>query len=116
MAKIRNFKKGPEAIIQSKIVFKLRGLQWSCRETHGNLFSFGWPDIYAANRTYGTRWIEVKDPSRKGDIFTAAQHEYFSELTHHRVGIWVLTSDHDSEIAKLFSPPNWTHYLDWLRP
>lgn len=115
MAKLRNFKMGPEAKIQEKIILKLRGLKWSCRATHGNLYSFGFPDLYVAHRNYGSRWVEVKDPARTGDIFTSAQHEYFSELTHHGVGIWVLTGDDDSEIAKLQLSPNWTFYLNFMR-
>ena len=115
MAKITNFKVGPESIIQNKIILKLRSLKWSVRATHGNLYMMGFADLFCAHRMYGARWVEVKDPSRQGDIFTSAQHEYFTELTAHGVGIWVLTSDSDYEIAKLHKPPNWYQYLQIMR-
>jgi hypothetical protein len=111
MAKIRNMKKGPEALIQGRLILKLRSLQWSVRETHGNLYQFGFPDLYCCHLMYGTRWVEVKTPNRGGDVFTQAQHIYFRELLAHGVGVWVLTGDEDSEIAKLHRPANWTHFL-----
>jgi len=41
--KIINYKIGPEAIIQKNIILKLRSLKWSVRETHGNIFQWGFP-------------------------------------------------------------------------
>jgi len=107
--------KGPEAIIQEKIIAKLRYLKWSVRATHGNMYQWGFPDLFAAHRYFGQRWIEVKDPNRKGNIFTEAQHEYFQELTAVGCGVWVLTGDDDDEIAKLQGPANWWHYLGVMR-
>lgn len=105
-------KKGPEAIVQAAIKKKLTLLGWHVEETHGNLYQFGLPDLYAMNKKYGTRWIEVKDPKRRGDVFTPAQHMKFPIWTAHGTGIWVLTGDSDSEIAKLFKPANWYQYLN----
>jgi hypothetical protein len=113
--RIVNTRSGPERIIQNAIVAKLRNLNWLVMETHGNLFQWGFPDLYAAHYVNGTRWVEVKDPNRKGDVFTAAQHESFRALQAKGVGIWVLTSDSDEEIKKLFKPANWTHYLAMYR-
>lgn len=107
--------KGPEAIIQEKIIMKLRYLQWSVRATHGNLYQNGFPDLFAAHRSFGQRWIEVKDPNRKGNVFTEAQHQYFRELDAVGCGVWVLTGDSDDEIAKLRGPANWWHYLQVVR-
>jgi hypothetical protein len=111
MGKLINHRKGPEAIIQEAIVKKLRYLEWLIRETHGNMYQTGFPDIYAAHRKYGQRWIEVKDPKRKGDIFTPAQHEFFPQLHAAGVGVWILVGDSDSEIEKLFKAPNWWQFL-----
>ena len=113
--KVRNTRIGPERIIQDKIIAKLRMLQWSVRETHGNLYQWGFPDLYCAHRQYGTRWVEVKDPARRGNVFTEAQMEYFMELGSKGVGVWVLTSDHNEEIAKLHKEHNWYHYLQVMR-
>ncbi len=94
---------------------KLRFLNWSVRATHGNLYSFGWPDLYCAHSSYGSRWVEVKDPLRTGNIFTPAQLEYFYELSSKGVGVWVLTSEHDEELAKLHKSANWHLYLECMR-
>lgn len=102
-------KKGPEALIQEAIIRKLKGLDWFCKETHGNMYQSGFPDIYAAHRRYGARWIEVKNP--KSYSFTPAQINDFPLFTGHGVGIWILISDTDYEINKLFGPANWYTYL-----
>lgn len=102
-------KKGPEAIIQQALVNKLRMLGWLVKETHGNIYQSGFPDLFAASKRYGTRWIEVKNP--KAYSFTPAQMETFPMFSAHGVGIWILISDHDQEINKLFGPANWYTYL-----
>lgn len=106
-------RKGPEAKIQDAICKKLRALGWHTEETHGNLYQFGLPDVYAMHQKYGTRWIEVKDPKRRGNIFTPAQRLKFPIWVAHGVGVWVLTSDSDSEYQKLFKPCNWWQYLNF---
>jgi hypothetical protein len=107
--------KGPEAIIQAAIINKLKTLDWSVRSTHGNLYQWGFPDLYAAHRRYGARWIEVKDPKRTGNVLTEAQMEFFSELHSKSIGVWILSGDDDYEIAKLFKPYNWYHYINGIR-
>lgn len=103
-------KNDPERQIQDAIEAKLRKLGWVVKSTHGNMFQSGLPDIYAAHRLYGARWCEVKNPlSYK---FTNAQREFFYQLTSVGVGVWVLISDADEEIAKLFKPANWHLYLE----
>lgn len=51
--------KGPEAVIQHKIIRALRGDGWYCKSTIGNEFVSGWPDVFACHIAYGSRWIEV---------------------------------------------------------
>jgi hypothetical protein len=107
--------KGPEAIIQTAIMNKLRMLKWVVRSTHGNMFQAGFPDIYCAHRMYGARWVEVKTPDRRGDIFTPAQFEFFPQLMSVGIGVYVLTSDSDEQIALLHKEPNWYHFLQCMR-
>lgn len=102
-------KRQPEAIIQDKICKKLKGLDWFVKETHGDMFQSGFPDIFAFHRMYGMRWIEVKNP--KGYSFTNAQLKWFPLFSAHECGIWILISDSEEEYKKLFRPPNWHTYL-----
>ena len=102
-------RKGPEAIIQEKIVKKLTLLGWYVKETHGNVFQYGFPDIFATHSIYKQRWIEVKNPD--GWQFTAAQHETFPKFIANGAPIWVLMGDSDFEINKLFAPSNMWYYL-----
>jgi hypothetical protein len=104
---------GPEALIQEAIEKKLLGLGWYVRSTHGSMYQCGFPDLFACHLKYGTRWVEVKNPT--GYSFTSAQLEVFPKFTANGVGVWVLISDQDSEIAKLFKPANWYQYLSIMR-
>lgn len=105
--------KGPEAIIQEAIIKKLTLLQWYVKSTHGNMFQQGFPDLYACHRSYGARWIEVKNP--EAYCFTPAQLECFPMFSAKNIGIWVLVSDSDEEIRKLHGPANWAFYLNIMR-
>ena len=103
-------KKGPEAAIQDSIVNALRLREWTVMETHGNLYQWGFPDIYAYHPHYGQRWIEVKLPGMKGSKFTPAQKKYFPLMDASKIGRWILTGATDMELNKLFQPPNWRVY------
>lgn len=109
--KIVRPRKGPEAIIQEAIVRKLRQLEWLVMITHGSIYQAGFPDLYCAHSKYGARWIDVKDPARRGDIFTPAQHISFPKLYAHGIGVWILTSDNDDQIALLHKPCNFWHFF-----
>lgn len=111
--KLNKPKQGPEAIVQAAIVKKLTLLGWHVEETHGNIYQFGFPDLYAMHTSYGTRWIEVKDPLRKGNLFTAAQLKKFPIWISRGVGIWVLKGDSKEEIDKLFKPSNYHVILNF---
>lgn len=69
------------------------------------MWQSGFPDLYAANKMFGQRWIEVKNPLAFS--FTPAQQIDFPKFTAAGVGIWILMSADDSEIMKLFKPANW---------
>ena len=85
---------------------KIKG--WYVKNTHGNAYQSGFPDIYAICRSYGTRWIEVK---REKYSFTSEQLKTFHQFASHGVGIWILTAATDEEYAKLFRQANWYQFL-----
>ena len=95
----------------------LRGEGWYVRNIHGSQFQAGLPDLFAAHpKGPGfpvpiQRWIEVKDPNRKGNIFTSAQRAEFPKLAAADVGIYILTAATRTEYEKLFGPPNWLQFL-----
>lgn len=104
-------KRGPEYHIQEAIKKKLRYLGWFVKQTHGNMFQSGFPDLFCCHSKYGIRWVEVKLPNMKGSRFTGAQLETFPKMCANGAGVWVLTGDDDTEINKLFRPANWHTYL-----
>lgn len=110
--KIHNTKKGPEAKIQEDLLRFLTFRGWYCRETHGNMYMNGFPDVYITHHSYGTRWVEVKNP--KSYSFTAAQIREFPLLSAHGTGIWILTEASENEYKKLWQPPNWYIYYNLL--
>lgn len=105
----------PEHVVQNQVVKMLRGHGWFVKETHGNMFQSGFPDLFACHSKWGQRWIEIKLPNMKGSKFTAAQLEDFPKLCANGSGVWILTGDSDYEYQKLFKQPNWYTYLDIWR-
>lgn len=87
----------------------LRYKGWFVKITHGNMYSVGWPDLFASHSRYGPRWIEVKLP--KGSQLTAAQLEDFPKFCANGSGVWILNAATDDEYKKLFKEPNWYLYL-----
>ena len=112
MKKLKRGKK-PETILQDRIVAMLKLRDWYCRETHGNMYQSGFPDIFSCHRRYGIRWIEVKVlPSYS---FTSAQMDVFPEFSGKGVGIWILTEATEFQYKKLFQPPNWHTFLSIMK-
>lgn len=95
--------KRPEDKIRDYIVNKLRTQRWLAEKTHGNAHQSGFPDIYAVNRRYGQRWIEVKRMT--GVSFTESQRKCFPKWDSAGVGIWVLQAE--NQLDRLFKAPNW---------
>jgi len=91
----------------------LKARDWGVKETSGNIYQSGFPDLYAYHANYGTRWIEMKMPT--GYKFTPAQLQTFPEWSSKNVGIWVLTSATESEYKKLFKPANWMWFLSVMK-
>lgn len=102
-------KDNPEARIQKAIIDKLTLMGWYVKETHGNLYQFGFPDLFCTHSKYRQRWVEVKNPVNYR--FTNAQLEVFPKLCANGSPVWILVSDSDSEINKLFGEYNWYKYL-----
>lgn len=100
--------KGPEAEIQRRVLAKLRADDWFCKELHGDLYQYGMPDIFACKKGFGWRFIEIKNPLRY--CFTGAQYVTFPRLQSEGVGVWILTSEDQTD--RLLGPANWHHYLD----
>src|SRR5215831_1437667 len=94
-----------EAEIQEAIVKKLRSLGWHVIVLVCHEAQHGLPDLYITHRSYGSRWVEIKRP--EGYSFTPSQLYQFPLLCANGSGVWILTSDDDSEIAKLFKSSNW---------
>jgi hypothetical protein len=82
---------------------------WYCKETHGNMYQSGFPDIFACHSSYRQRWIEVKCPT--GSRLEASQLECFPKLCANGSGVWILSAANDWEYNKLFGPPNWVEYI-----
>ena len=107
---------GPESVIVHQLMSLLSLKGWYVLKMHGSLFQAGFPDLYATHKQYRNRLIEVKDPLRKGDVFTAAQHEVFPKLSAFGSPIYVLTAATEHEYSKLFGPENWWQFLpSWTR-
>lgn len=108
--KLVNTRRGPERDIQEGLVKLLLSRRWVVKETHGNIYQSGLPDIYAAHSSYGQRWIECKVKDRYS--FTKAQREFFPQLDSVGVGVWILTDYTEEEYMKLFKPANWYTFLE----
>ena len=104
-----NFKTRPEGKIQKAIIDMLRIKGWYVMSTHGNMFQSGFPDLFATHSRYGSRWIEVKNPSSYK--FTPAQLEHFPKIVANGTQIWILVEASEREYEKLFKTGNWYQYL-----
>jgi len=103
----------PETIIQKALIDYLKLRNWYVKNTHGNPYSMGFPDLYACHKSYGTRWIEVKVKDKYS--FTPAQMDVFPEFAAKGVGIWILTAATDYEYKKLFKSANWWAFLEVMK-
>lgn len=109
--KIRHGRK-PESKLQQDIMNLLRAKGWFVKNTHGNQYQSGFPDLYACARAYGTRWIEVKTDSGRLEM---TQVRDFHRFAAEGVGVWILTAATEEEYKKLFGPPNWQWWLGVMK-
>jgi hypothetical protein len=109
----RNSKNGPESKVQSDLVAFLTLREWYVKETHGNMYQSGLPDLYICHRQYGARWVEVKYLEKYS--FTPAQLETFPHFAAKGIGVWILTAATEDEYRKLFGPANWYTFLSIMK-
>lgn len=102
-------RQGPEAVIQERIIEFLRYREWFVKDTHGNMYQSGFPDLYATHSKYGQRWIEVKN--LEAYSFTPAQLLTFPQMCANGSPIWILCDATEAEYMKLWKPCNWYWYL-----
>ncbi len=102
------FRSSPEDAIQRRIVSAMELRRWFVRETHGNAFQKGFPDLFCWHATYGLRWIDCKVPARFK--YTKAQVIQWPKWEAGGVGVWVMFADSEEEYGKLFKPHNFRDY------
>lgn len=105
--------KGPEEKILQAITEFLKLRDWFVKRTHGNMYQSGFPDLYCTHKSYGPRWVEVKNPLKYS--FTPAQRETFPLLAANGTQIWILTAATEEEYQKLFKRGNWWHFLEIMK-
>lgn len=105
----KNKKTGPERKIQDAIIAMLKMHDWFVKETHGNMYQSGFPDLWACHKSYGHRWVEVKNAESYS--FTPAQLHDFPIFGAKGSGVWILVAATEKEYKKLFETQNWWKYL-----
>ncbi len=106
---------GPESIIQHQIIAMLQRKNWYVKVLHGNKFQSGMPDLLAGHKGHGPRFIEVKDPRRRGEPFEKSQLENFPKMSANGMPIYVLTGALEKDYRILMGPENWYLYLSVMR-
>jgi hypothetical protein len=106
-------KRGPEYIIQKDLVKLLESKGWFVKETHGNQYQSGFPDLFCTHRIYGHRWIDVKVAGRYR--ITPAQRRDWPKFCKAGSGVWILVAATETEYKKLFRAHNWWHYLENMK-
>ena len=107
MARICKPVHGPEWHIQKDVIRFLEARGWNVEHTHGNLYQTGFPDLYAAHKKWGTRWIDCKQPKKYS--FTRAQKQKWPVWEAYGIGIWILTAATQAEYDKLFARTELAH-------
>jgi hypothetical protein len=74
---------------------------WYVKETHGNTFQAGFPDIYCRHPIYMERWLEVKNPLNHS--FTPAQIIEFPKLIAAGGKLWITTEATEAEYERIIN-------------
>lgn len=105
------FRSNPEARIQADIITFLERRGWFVKQTHGNAYSSGFPDLYCYHKKHGERWIDVKNPKRY--VYTKAQVQNWPEMDAAGIGIWIMFAADEENYLFLFKEPN---FMDFWKP
>lgn len=101
---------GPKPKLEKEHYADLRKLMvsrgWMVKKVTASAYMLGWPDVFAAHKEFGVRWIETKRPDT--GRLSADQVRVFTEFQTHGVGIWILETAMDYNL--LFGRPNWWQY------
>lgn len=119
MVKKPIFRSSPEARLQEQIIQFLRDRGWHVRQTHGNAFQKGVPDLLCFNASF----IRTEfGPYRPIDVKVEGQHKYTKSQCLEwpewmpeagGPGVWIMMGATEKWYAKLFQPPN---MWDYWRP
>ena len=103
-------KRGPERIIQDAVIALFRTKEWYVKETHGNMYQSGFPDLFCCHKRFGIRMVEIKNPLAYS--FTGAQLECFPLFCANGCGIWIMTAATEDQYLKVLKgPPNWWQFI-----
>lgn len=105
----------PEQKIQKDIITMLENKGWFVKVMHASDLLSGIPDLWACNRKYGQRFIEVKLPRMVGSKFTKAQLRDFPKILAENIGIWILTAANEQNYKRLFDHENCTYAMNCKR-
>lgn len=106
--KIRS-KRGPEYLIQQRIIKYLQERGWFVKIITASMYLSGMPDLFACHRIFGIKFIEVKYEKRWK--FTVQQKETFPQLLGHGCPIYILYEADAANYKKLFKECNCPAYL-----
>lgn len=98
---------GPEWQVQEATRAVLEAAGWIVKNTHGNIYQYGFPDQFVTHKKYGQRWIEYK--TEGAYRFTPAQIDVFPQFQANGCGVWILTDP--GQTGLLFKPGNWRDFL-----
>lgn len=102
----------PETILTNKIRDHLQAKGWYTKKLHGSKFQHGLPDLLVSKIGFGTRFIEVKTPSRSRQKFgglSPRQLKEFNLMDSAGCKIYIINDVFRCHKV-LEGPPNWKVY------
>jgi len=111
MGRIKRPKHGPEWYIQRDLMVYMKARGWHVERMTGNMYQKGIPDLYCYHKTWGERWIDVKNDGKYS--FTDDQKRKWPIWERAGIGIWILTGANQQQYDLIFKPPNFRSY--WKR-
>jgi hypothetical protein len=110
-------RRNPESNLTDEIREALVLDGWHTEKIHGSAMQEGLPDLYITKALRGggrlNKWLEIKMPTRRGNVFTNAQLEKFPVLSRNGTQIYVV--DDVTKLPLIYGDPNWYKYLQYIR-